>query len=95
MEQKFKVTIWFNNKKQDVIFPDFFQKQGYKIRYTKKQFDYLCEEDCDQDACFFDFKKKKIYFYEWYEPELTGDCDYAWPAYHTYSHKVFQMYQII
>ena len=91
---QFMITIWFDNKKQKVLFPDFFEKRGFRIRYTKKQFDYLKEECYDQDACFFDFKKKKIYFHEWCEPALTGDCDYAWSSPYDYSHKIFDMYKI-
>lgn len=95
MKQKFKITLWFENKKQEIIFPDFFEERGFRIRYTKAQFDYLRQENYEQAACYFDFKKKKIYFHEWYEPMLLGDCDYAWPCPYDYSHKIFQMYQII
>jgi len=91
---QFMITLWFDNKKQKVLFPDFFVKRGYRIRYTKKQFDYLKEECYDQDSCFFDFKKKKVYFHEWHEPALTGDCDYAWSVPCDYSHKIFDMYKI-
>jgi len=91
---KFKIKLWYNNKKQEVIFPDFFISQGFKLCYTKKQFDYLKEECYDKDSIYFDYKAKKIYFHEWFEPELTGDCDYAWPAACDYSHKVYEMYQI-
>lgn len=91
---RFKIKLWYKNKKQEVIFPEFFIDQGFTVCITKRQFDYLKEVRCDDNCIFFDYKEKKIYFHEWLEPELTGDCDYAWPVACDYTHKVYEMYQI-
>lgn len=95
MMHKYKITLWYKNKKQSVIFPDFFRQHGYAIRFTKKQFDYLKEERYDKDAIFYDYKAQRIYFHEWYEPALTGDCDYAWPAACNYYARVYDPYFVV
>lgn len=80
--KKFKITLWFENKKQEVIWPDFFIEKEYGVCVSKKQFNYYKEEWEKDKWCFFDFKKKRIYFHETWGSE-NRPIDY--------SHKVFQM----
>ena len=56
---------------------------------------YLKEERYDKDAVFYDYKAQRIYFHEWYEPALTGDCDYAWPAACNYYARVYDPYFVV
>lgn len=77
-------------KKHKVIeFPQYFEAKGFRRCYTKAQFDYLTSEDYETPRMYFDYKKKLIYFHEWCEPALTGDCDYAWSSPYDYKKKVF------
>lgn len=88
---QFKINIRWDNKRQEVIYPNFFSDKRYGICVSKKQFDYLnSSNDIDRNRVFFDFKANKIYIHEWYEPTLTGDCDYAWPSSKDYFIKVFE-----
>lgn len=89
------IEVSINGKRKTVEYPDYFEKYengNFKRCYTKAQFDYLKSENYEKHYMFFDFKKKLIYFHEWYEPELTGDCDYAWPCACEYKKRVFNIW---
>jgi len=89
------IEVSINGKRKIVEYPEYFEKytNGHFRRcYTKEQFDYLKSEDYETHYMFFDYKKKIIYFHEWCEPELTGDCDYAWAAPCNYKKKVFNIW---
>ena len=89
------IEVSINRKRKIIEYPQYFEefRNGGFIRcITKKQFDYLKHEDCSQAYMFFDYKKKIIYFHEWIEPLLLGDCDYAWPSSHDYKKKVFNIW---
>ena len=85
--KKFKITLWFDNKKQEVVWPDFFEEKGFKICYTKDQFDFYKDYHSDNDFCFFDFKKTRIYFHEVFISYDEDSLDMSYD----YSHKVFEM----
>lgn len=89
------IELSINRKRTIVEFPEYFEEfrnGGFKRCYTKDQFDYLSQEDYSTAYMFFDYKKKIIYFHEWYEPPLTGDCDYAWSSPYDYKKKVFNVW---
>ena len=89
------IEVSINGKRKTVEYPDYFEKYengNFKRCYTQAQFDYLKSENYEKHYMFFDFKKKLIYFHEWYEPELTGDCDYAWPCACEYKKRVFNIW---
>jgi hypothetical protein len=89
------IEISENRKHKIIEYPDYFEKYrngGFTSCVSKKQFDYLSQEDYSTAYMFFDYKKKIIYFHEWCEPELTGDCDYAWPMPYNYKKKVFNIW---
>ena len=90
------MTIEISEKRKHKIieYPDYFKKyeNGCFTRcVSKKQFDYFIEDDIQGSYMFFDYKKKLIYFHEWCEPELAGDCDYAWGSFCNYKKKVFNI----
>ena len=89
------IEISINNKHKIIEFPEYFEKYengNFKRCYTKEQFDFLKNENYETHYMFFDFKKKIIYFHEWCESELTGDCDYAWSCAWEYKKKVFNIW---
>ena len=89
------IEVSINRKRKIVEYPEYFEEfrnGGFRRCITKKQFDYLSKEDYSHHYMFFDYKKKIIYFHEWYEPELTGDCDYAWSSPYDYKKKVFNIW---
>lgn len=89
------IEISINRKRTIVEYPKYFEEfrnGGFKRCITKKQFDYLSQEDYSNAYMFFDYKKKIIYFHEWHEPELTGDCDYAWSSPYDYKKRVFNIW---
>lgn len=89
--KKFKITLWFENKKQEVIWPDFFEEKSFIICYTKDQFDFYKDYHSDHNFCFFDFKKKRIYFHEFFTNYYDEDSlDMSYEC----SHKVFEMKEL-
>ncbi len=89
------IEISENKKRKIIEYPEYFEKlsNGYFKRcFTKEQFDYLKHEDIATSYMYFDYKKKIIYFHEWVEPLLLGDCDYAWSSSHDYKKKVFNIW---
>ena len=86
------IEVSIDRKRKIVEYPEYFEKNGFTRCYTKDQFDYLKHEDYECPYMYFDYKKKIIYFHEWYEPELTGDCDYAWSSPYDYKKRVFNIW---
>jgi len=89
------IEVSLNRKRKIIEYPEYFEEfknGGFTCCVTKKQFDYLSEEDYSHPYMFFDYKKKIIYFHEWDEPVLTGDCDYAWSMPYNYKKKVFNIW---
>ena len=89
------IEISENGKHKIVEYPGYFKKYEnghFRQCVSKKQFDFFIEDDIHGSYMFFDYKKKIIYFHEWEDPVLTGDCDYAWGISCEYKKKVFNIW---